>query len=86
MIRCKCVNFLLRNVEINKVHYSIYFFLYIMPNAGSKSQMRLALLVFISCNKLRLAKTVALSQISLVSFVLIYKAQHVSTPVLVQKP
>ena len=39
-----------------------------MPNTGSKSQMRLALLVFISCNKLRLAKTVALSQISLVLF------------------
>ena len=46
--------------------FYLFSFLYIMPNAGSKSQMRLALLVFISCNKLRLAKTVALTQILLV--------------------
>ena len=24
-VRCKCVNFLLRKIEINKVHFSIYF-------------------------------------------------------------
>ena len=40
--------FFLRKIESNILHYSINFlFLYIMPKAGSKSQMRLALLVFI---------------------------------------